>query len=128
MATSMMEKLVGLLPKNRCANGEVMMFAPCRSIHSFGMRSKLDIAFLDKKGLVLAAERELPACKLRSQRQAVVVLERRSCPFDPWPQVGDRLSLNFISRWQFSASLDSSQENLSPKEHEIETWQNRSWL
>jgi uncharacterized membrane protein (UPF0127 family) len=93
LATSLKARIVGLLSSKVCRNGEILMLAPCNSIHSLGMRSQLDIAFIDKYANVLASERQLPAGKLRSSAKAVAVLERRSNITEPWLKPGDKLDL-----------------------------------
>ncbi|MDR1089088.1 MAG: DUF192 domain-containing protein [Coriobacteriales bacterium] len=93
LATSLWARLTGLLIKSRCANGEVLLLAPCRSIHSFGMRGLLDLAFLDAEARVLLSKRNLPPARTCSHPSAVAVIERRSNPQCPWPAVGETLQL-----------------------------------
>jgi uncharacterized membrane protein (UPF0127 family) len=93
LATNIKSRLFGLLDKKVCSHGESLMLAPCKSIHSFGMCSNIDIAFIGKDASVLAIERNLPAGKLRSHPQAVAVLERRSCTVEPWLKPGENLKL-----------------------------------
>lgn len=40
--------------------GEGLILRPCRAVHMFGMRCALDIAFLDRSGLVVATYAALP--------------------------------------------------------------------
>ena len=54
----------------------VLMLVHCRSVHSFGMRYALDIAFVDKAGAVLRSERNVKPGRLLSCRNAAFVLER----------------------------------------------------
>ena len=93
LATSMWSRIVGLLKTSRCTNGEVLMLAPCKSIHTFGMRTPLDLAFLNEEARVLKSQRNVPPNKMHSCAKAVAVLERRSNPNQSWPQEGDQLNL-----------------------------------
>ena len=47
----------------------------CRSIHTFGMRFELDLAWLDELGVAVRLDRAVPPCRIRSCRRARSVLE-----------------------------------------------------
>ncbi|HBT94673.1 MAG TPA: DUF192 domain-containing protein [Coriobacteriia bacterium] len=72
------DRMFGLLRKGVCENGETLVIAPCNSIHTFGMRQVIDIAFLDRWGCVLKSIEALPPRKFAFCKGAVCVLERRS--------------------------------------------------
>ncbi len=97
MATTLWQRLTGLLNKNRCVQDEVLLLTPCKSVHTYGMRCALDVAFLNNKAQVLVSERALPPARTRSHPQAVAVLERRSNPKLYWPEAGDLLHLQACS-------------------------------
>ena len=70
----------------------VMVFRPCRNVHTFGMRFPIDVAFCDRGGVVLRT------CTLPPRRisplvfRAAMVFEAKAGAFDHWRlQVGDRL-------------------------------------
>lgn len=94
LATNLWARLTGLLLPSRCAKGETLLLAPCKSIHSFGMRFPLDVAFIDAEARVLLSERNIPPGHMRSQAKAVAVLERRSCKEAAWFVEGDYLTLH----------------------------------
>ncbi len=71
----------------------MLALVPCASIHTRGMAYAIDVAFVDKHGHVLAAERDLGPGGLRSCRGAWVTLERES-DGTPWVKAGDRLQLH----------------------------------
>jgi len=96
LATTIWMRLTGLLRKDRCTNGEMLMLAPCKSIHTFGLRCPVDVAFLDDEGKVVASERNIPPAKIRSHPKAEAVLERRSNPAFYWPTTGDSMSVSFV--------------------------------
>lgn len=56
----------------------VMAFPTCASVHTFGMRFPLDIAFIDKTGAVLALHEGVPPASICSHRGASAALERFS--------------------------------------------------
>lgn len=94
LATSLWMRLSGLLVPSRCNKGETLVLIPCKSIHSFGMQGNLDVAFLDSRGRVLLAERNVAKRQKRSHPQAVAVLERRSKPEEAWVQKDEMLCLS----------------------------------
>lgn len=53
-------RLRGLLGRPAPADGEGLLLLPCRSVHMFGMRCALDVAFVDAEGTVIAAYHSLP--------------------------------------------------------------------
>lgn len=81
--------LLGTQPKP-----ELLMIAPCHSIHTFGMRYPIHIAFFDQQGKVLEAETSVPPGSKRSCSLAVGVLEMPAVyPDHPWYSSGDSLRL-----------------------------------
>ena len=88
----------------------VLLLAPCRDIHTFGMRMNIDVAFVNADGKVLRVEHDLPPRRRVKCRGAVAVLERQAnagCQMSvdccestlSWFQVGDTLCLsgaNFV--------------------------------
>ena len=72
----------------------VMVLAPCRNVHTFGMRFSLDVAFCDQDGVVLRI------CTLKPRRispivvRAAMALEAEAGAFDRWRlRVGDRVEV-----------------------------------
>lgn len=72
-------------------HGQTVMLVRCRSIHTFGMRHDLDIAFLDREAKVVAAYRNVAPRKHLGEHRAVAVIERFSNAGKPWPKKGERL-------------------------------------
>ena len=64
-----------------------VVLVPCRSIHTFGMRQSIDVAFVDSTGRVCAVERGLASGKVRAAEGSVMVIERYAST-DPWFDVG----------------------------------------
>ncbi len=86
-------RLRGLLGTVRTdARARPVLIAPCSSIHTCGMRYSIDVAMADARGEVICSERNLSPWRFVSNGAAAYVLERPSST-DPWPDVGEVLSL-----------------------------------
>lgn len=75
------------------ADAEQVALVGCARIHTFGMRYRLDVAFVTRGGVVLASERSVPPGRLLGSERAYVVLERphrRS----PWLVAGETVGLS----------------------------------
>jgi uncharacterized membrane protein (UPF0127 family) len=68
-------RLLGLawLPVERAGSG--LLIPRCASVHTFGMRFAIDVAFLDGAGRVLARRLAVPPRRLLCHRRARAVLE-----------------------------------------------------
>ena len=86
VASSPLLRLRGLA--GRRPDSTVMVFPRCRDVHALTMRHPLDVAFLDRRGRVIAVHRlVLPGARLRCGR-AWAVVERFARP-GPWFVRGD---------------------------------------
>ena len=53
-----------------------MLLTPCQSVHMYGMRCSLDVAFMDRVGVIVAAYRSLPpGSRSKWHRDAAHALE-----------------------------------------------------
>jgi uncharacterized membrane protein (UPF0127 family) len=93
VAASLTARTVGLLAKGVLQKADVLMLMPCKSIHSFGMPSAIDVAFIAADGQVIKAVRNLPPSRLASCRSAATTLERFSDPSKEWFTEGQHLKL-----------------------------------
>lgn len=76
LADGWLTRLRGMLGRPAPASGEGLLLTPCRSVHMFGMRFPLDIAFLDADRAIVAAYRSLPpGARTRWHRNAIHALE-----------------------------------------------------
>jgi hypothetical protein len=76
LADSWWGRFRGLLGTDRLAAGDGLILRPCRSIHMFGMRYPIDVAFIDRDGLVVATYAALPPGRWTSvHRTAAAALE-----------------------------------------------------
>lgn len=48
------QRLRGLLGRPALQSGEGLLLTPCRAVHMAGMKYPLDVAFLDRQGIVVA--------------------------------------------------------------------------
>lgn len=70
----------------------VMVFPGCRDVHTLTMKHPLDIAFVDRRGLVVEVHRlVLPGTRLRHEKAAGVV--ERFAQSGPWFERGDVIRL-----------------------------------
>lgn len=53
MADTFFSRLKGLMGKKSLDKGEGIIIKPCSSIHSFGMKMAIDVAFIDKDNQVI---------------------------------------------------------------------------
>ena len=69
-------RLRGLLGTSALPEGEGLILRPCSSVHMFGMRYALDVAFFDRDARVVATYPSLaPGRWTRVHRAAVAALE-----------------------------------------------------
>ena len=94
VADGWLSRLRGMLARPAPLPGEGMLLSPCRSVHMFGMRFPLDVAFLDAEGSVLARYPTLrPGARTRWHRRAAHALELPAGTLESsGTQVGDILA------------------------------------
>lgn len=74
-ATSAWERMRGLLGRPPLAPGEGMLIEACGIVHTFGMRYRLDLAFLDPRGRVCKLVHELRPARCAGTFGAQATLE-----------------------------------------------------
>ena len=75
MATSTLSRLLGLALLSREGAGTGLLIPRCRSVHTLGMRFRLDLLFLDADGRVIELRRVVPPGRFVRCPGAVAVLE-----------------------------------------------------
>ena len=76
IADSLLKRMKGLIGKKEMQAGEVLWIKPCMSIHTFGMRFPIDLAFLNTKNKVTAIVNNLKPQRItRLYFKATSVLE-----------------------------------------------------
>jgi uncharacterized membrane protein (UPF0127 family) len=93
MADGWLARLRGMLARPAPGPGEGLLLTPCSSVHMYGMRFALDVAFLDQSGTVVALYPSLaPGSRTRWHRNAAHALELPSGTLeDSGTSVGDVL-------------------------------------
>jgi hypothetical protein len=74
-ASSAWERLRGLLGRARLAPDEALLIEPCSSVHTFGMRYPIDLAYLDRDGRVLRVVARVAPRRLSARPGARATLE-----------------------------------------------------
>jgi uncharacterized protein len=74
-ANTLASRLLGLALLRDLPSGHALLIPDCRSVHTFGMRFPIDVAFLDDSGRPLRIERAVPRRRLLACRRAFAVLE-----------------------------------------------------
>ena len=75
VADSPLSRLLGLALLGRERAGPGLLIPRCRSVHTFGMRFRLDVVFLDSGWKVIARRRGVPPGHVLLERGADAVLE-----------------------------------------------------
>ena len=92
-AASAWEKMRGLLGRPPLADGEGMLIEDCAMVHTFGMRYRLDLAFLDPQGRVVKLVAGLPPARCAASLGAEATLELAPGSLEQLRlKVGDRLA------------------------------------
>ncbi len=92
VATSTRGRMRGLLGRDGIEGA--LLLSPARSVHTFGMRFCIDVAFCDRDMMVLRIVSVPPRRVTRPTLRAHAVLEAEAGSFDRWQvQVGDHLEV-----------------------------------
>lgn len=75
VATTWLSRLLGLALLTRERAGAGLLIPGCRSVHTLGMRFRLDLLFFDRCGRVVEVCRDVPAGRFFRCRRAAAVLE-----------------------------------------------------
>lgn len=78
VAGSFRARLLGLALLSDLPRGCALLLPRCSSVHTFGMRFRLEISFLDEHTKVIRRETRVPAGRLLREPGAAAVLEWRS--------------------------------------------------
>src|SRR3954454_19685445 len=74
-ASTVASRLLGLAFLRELPSGHALLIADCRSVHTFGMRFPIDIAFRDEKGRALSVERAVGPRRVLGCHRAFAVIE-----------------------------------------------------
>ena len=92
VATSRRERMRGLLGRDRIDGA--MLIRPGKSVHSFGMRFPLDVAFCDRNMVVLRTVSLPPNRLTRLSLRCANIIEAQEGAFERWKlRPGDKLEV-----------------------------------
>jgi uncharacterized membrane protein (UPF0127 family) len=74
-ASSAWERMRGLLGRAPLAPDEALLIEPCSSVHTFGMRYPIDLAYLDGEGRVLRVVPRVAPLRMSARPGARATLE-----------------------------------------------------
>lgn len=92
LATSLLDRMRGLLGKRSLPPGQGLLLRPCKGIHTFFMKFPIDAVFLDKENRVIAVYNSLQPNHMTSiHRAAHAVLELPAGTLNAETVIGDIL-------------------------------------
>src|SRR3954452_21441110 len=77
-ATTFASRLLGLALLAGIPEGHALFIPDTRSVHTFGMRFAIDVAFIDADGRAMRVERSVPRRRVLIERRAFAVVESRA--------------------------------------------------
>lgn len=92
LATRGRRKAAGLLFTG--PNDKALLLVSCNDVHTVGMRHAIDVAFVDRAGLVVEAHRAVGPLRRLRNAKAVAVVERFASCDAPWFAVGDQVMIS----------------------------------
>jgi uncharacterized protein len=84
VAGSPLSRLRGLAGLDRADAPAGLLIPRCRSVHTFGMRFPIDVAFCDRSGMVLHVSCLSPRRISRVVWHSAFVIEARTGSFERW--------------------------------------------
>lgn len=91
VADTFWKKLLGLF---RVKQGNTtLLLVRCHDVHTFFMHKPIDLAFIDRNGIVLEVRRNVGPRRRVTNRDAFAVAERFSESSEPWLIQGETVSL-----------------------------------
>ena len=87
-ARTFSSRLLGLALLRGLPSGHALLIADCRSVHTFGMRFPIDVAFLDERGRAIRVSRAVPPWRVVVCRGAFAVIEAPAGEIDRYAGEG----------------------------------------
>jgi len=75
LAQNFTARLKGLLGRKSLAPGNALIIKPCNSVHTWFMRSNIDVLFVGRSGRVVKVVENLPPFKVAAARVAACAVE-----------------------------------------------------
>jgi len=96
-ASTLWQRLRGLIARPPLKTGEGLLITPCSSVHTIGMRYPLDLVFLDRNGHVVKCVAGLKPYRMAAAHKARHTLELPAGSIaDSNVAVGDRMTWTVI--------------------------------
>ena len=73
--TNFLERMRGLLLKEKLKNNMGLIISPCSSVHTFGMSYTIDVVFLDKEFTIIKLVKSLKPWRMAASHASCIVLE-----------------------------------------------------
>lgn len=94
VATSRRQRRRGLLGRDGLPAGAAFVLAPCRAVHTIGMRFPIDVVFVDEDGSVVKTVERMEGWRMAGSRAAAITIELWAGAIAVVDlQVGDRLQV-----------------------------------
>jgi uncharacterized membrane protein (UPF0127 family) len=93
-ATTFTTRLIGLIGQPPLQQDEALLIAPCRAVHTFGMRYCIDVVFLDEDNRIIKIVAAMPPRRMAWCWRARAVVElaagqARHASLQPGHRVGE---------------------------------------
>jgi len=69
------DRMVGFLQRDTLDGNEGLWFANCKLVHTFGMRTAIDLIFVDGEARIVRMVSGAPAWRIYAERRAQAVIE-----------------------------------------------------
>ncbi|OAS16035.1 DUF192 domain-containing protein [Paenibacillus oryzisoli] len=88
-------KLVGWIGKKTIHDGEALLIRPCNSIHTFFMKVKIDVLFLNKQNKIVSIKEKMKPYSISHViSEAYIVIECKSGTISKYNiEIGDIVSV-----------------------------------
>ncbi|MEP6756057.1 MAG: DUF192 domain-containing protein [Chthonomonadales bacterium] len=79
VATTFIQRLLGLIATGGLKDGEGLLLQPCNGIHTFGLREPIDVVVLDRNGIVLRVVGEMHRNRIMlPMKHGVITIELKA--------------------------------------------------
>jgi uncharacterized membrane protein (UPF0127 family) len=94
VATTRTERRRGLLGRDGLESGAALVLAPCRAVHTIGMRFPIDVVFITRDGEVVRTECHMSGWQIAISAAAAITIELGAGAVQALDiRAGDRLCL-----------------------------------
>lgn len=95
LANNFFKRLKGLIGVRALSNNKGLIIRPCKSIHTFGMKINIDVAFIDKNNRVIKIIEDMEQKKLSPiVKGSKYVIEAKAGKFKRTLRVGNEIKVS----------------------------------